>query len=50
MAGAQVGKQGGGGHRVLVVGGRADPHLVCRVIEEEIHSKTRALINRLRVK
>jgi hypothetical protein len=37
MAGAEVGKQGGGGNRVLAARGGADPEVVGGVIEEEIH-------------
>jgi hypothetical protein len=37
MAGAEVGKEGRRGYRVLAAGRRADPDMVGRVIEEEIH-------------
>jgi hypothetical protein len=37
MAGAEVGKEGGRGYRVLAAGRRADPDMVGRVVEEEIH-------------
>jgi hypothetical protein len=38
MSGAEVGEQGGGGNGVPAAGRCANPEVVGRVIEEEIHA------------